>query len=162
MSVPRSPLMKRSAGPKPSPVPTKRREMESESGSTLTTYSDPDIAITSQWVSAYTNVIASMVYEGFSPTYMREQLKKMARNAGADLNADIPILVLLYITRGANITKIMQSISDDGLAYVRPLIERYRIQARVGSDKKCITLPRIAACFPSMVASGLEENTSRN
>ncbi|XP_020295066.1 uncharacterized protein LOC109860410 isoform X2 [Pseudomyrmex gracilis] len=129
----------------------------------------------------YIKIVYACRYQGFDPSVLLKRLIRFWResmrqplvtyqlryeeaghketwdyNNHENLISDITFLVLIFLNRGAVISKIIKKSSRDFTNVLRMLVAKYNIRANEESEKRrrtddsgpeIITLPRIAACF---------------
>nr|QLJ83477.1 nucleoprotein [Broome phasivirus 1] len=111
------------------------------------------------------NLIQSYEYQGLDVKSLIRTIYTRGQNGGKQLAAirgDIWRMILLFLCRGNNITKMLTRSKEDIVVSIRGLKTTYQLQDKVGtggSDR--VTLSRVAAVFPGVTLKLLaDENIS--
>lgn len=99
-------------------------------------------------------------YLGFDPKVVAAKIiakGKLAGKTDAQIAQDITYMVVILLVRGSRISAMPRKTAANHQRTIQGLIDTYSIQdqARAQTD---ITLPRVAACFPSIVVRAYQQN----
>lgn len=88
---------------------------------------------------------ALFAYQGFDPVHI---VRKLQEKGGANFTRDVKSMIVLALTRGTKVTKIIGKVSDASKTRLEELKDRYSLvdQAKTRDD---ITTARVAASLPS-------------
>lgn len=96
-------------------------------------------------------------FKGFDAGKLAASIMKLKpsgrfKKAGSDVPSrtmDVLALVVIGMSRGANVEKVRRGLSAEGLVVVNALIEHYGIMSK-SEDPMVPTFPRMVAVFPSV------------
>ncbi|CAH1138269.1 unnamed protein product [Phyllotreta striolata] len=100
-------------------------------------------------------------HQGFDPSKMR---RTVMENPEYEQN-DVLTMCKFFFTRGTNLENIKRRISEMDQRVLDTLIQRYSLVSKAnagdsGSSRTRITLARIAACFPDLSVSFLDDSST--
>lgn len=92
-------------------------------------------------------------YKGFNPQVMYRSLAQSAARANRNFLVDMKFLIALFLTRGTRLERILTTMEASGAKdLVVELTKVYSVVSDTRNDKAAVTLPRLTATFPAVVA----------
>jgi hypothetical protein len=95
--------------------------------------------------------VDSILYSGFDPTQFADHLLKLS-GGKEQLKVDMKLFAMAIAVRGVKTAKMLNKSSESGVKALRPLFTKYKVQDSIPRTQKDVTLGRISALIPHLIA----------
>jgi hypothetical protein len=112
-------------------------------------------ALDTQFLEAYQIAMEEFAYEGFDPRYFITNVLGKVETNKPQLRDDMSRILSWYVIRGTKVTgtKVTTTTAEAGYKKIKEVTDKYKVKNVLGEkDRTKITVGRIAACFPHVVA----------
>lgn len=101
-----------------------------------------------------------LAYNGFDPRIVLSALRNKESNKKI-LNNDMTIFAVFICNRGTNVSKFKESTTERGVKMITSLMKKYEVVQGTPRDKDAVTIGRIGACIPNVIAEVMKRGHGR-